>query len=71
LKIKSYGVSAHGSTPEKGVNAVSWVLIRFMLILVPVVFFINGITKGNWLNAFLFAISISHFHPSFRQSLTY
>ena len=43
----------------KGVNAVSWVLIRFMLILVPVVFFINGITKGNWLNAFLFAISIA------------
>ena len=43
----------------KGVNAVSWVLIRFMLILVPVVFFVNGITKGDWLNAFLFGISIA------------
>lgn len=43
----------------KGVNAVSWVLIRFMLIMVPVVFFINGITKGDWLQAFLFAISIA------------
>ena len=43
----------------KGVNAVSWVLIRFMLIMVPLVFFINGITKGDWLNAFLFGISIA------------
>ncbi len=43
----------------KGVNAVSWVLIRFMLVMVPVVFFVNGITKGNWLDAFLFAISIA------------
>lgn len=43
----------------KGVNAVSWVLIRFMLIMVPLVFFTNGITKGNWLEAFLFGISIA------------
>ncbi len=43
----------------KGVNAVSWVLIRFMLIMVPLVFLINGLTKGDWLNAFLFGISIA------------
>ena len=43
----------------KGVNAVSWVLIRFMLVMVPLVFVINGITKGDWLAAFLFAISIA------------
>lgn len=43
----------------KGVNAVSWVLIRFMLVMVPLVFVINGITKGDWLNAFLFGISIA------------
>lgn len=43
----------------KGVNAVSWVLIRFMFVMVPLVFFINGITKGDWLNAFLFGISIA------------
>lgn len=43
----------------KGVNAVSWVLIRFMLIMVPIVFFLNGITKGDWLEAFLFGISIA------------
>ena len=43
----------------KGVNAVSWVLIRFMLVMVPLVFFINGITKGDWLDTFLFGISIA------------
>lgn len=43
----------------KGVNAVSWVLIRFMLIMVPLVFFINGMTKGDWLDAFLLGISIA------------
>ena len=43
----------------RGVNAVSWVLIRFMLVMVPVVFFVNGITKGDWLDAFLFGISIA------------
>ena len=44
---------------EKGVNSVSWVLIRFMLVMVPVVLFINGITKGDWMEAFLFAISVA------------
>lgn len=43
----------------KGVNAVSWVLIRFMLVMVPLVFVANGITKGDWLSAFLFGISIA------------
>lgn len=43
----------------KGVNAVSWVLIRFMFVMVPIVFVVNGITKGNWLAAFLFGISIA------------
>lgn len=43
----------------KGVNSVSWVLIRFMLIMVPIVFVVNGITKGDWVSAFLFGISIA------------
>ena len=47
------------TTFEKGVNSVSWVLIRFMLVMVPVVLFINGFTKGNWLEAVLFAISVA------------
>lgn len=44
---------------EKGVNSVSWMLIRLMMVMVPVVLFINGITKGDWLDAFLFALSIA------------
>ena len=44
---------------QKGVSKVSMLLIKFMMIMVPIVFVINGITKGDWLQAFLFAISIA------------
>jgi len=44
---------------EIGVNKVSWMLIRFMLIMVPIVFFVNGFTKGEWWDAALFALSIA------------
>ena len=44
---------------EKGVNSVSWLLIRFMMFMVPFVLVINGITKGDWLQALLFALSIA------------
>ncbi|WP_461256947.1 HAD-IC family P-type ATPase, partial [Treponema sp. R80B11-R83G3] len=44
---------------ELGVNSVSWVLIRFMLIMVPIVLLVNGFTKGDWLDAFLFALSVA------------
>ncbi len=44
---------------QKGVNNISLLLIRFMLIMVPIVFFINGITKHDWISALLFAISVA------------
>lgn len=44
---------------DKGISRVSYVLIRFMLIMVPIVFLVNGITKDDWLEAFLFAISVA------------
>ncbi|EQF22958.1 magnesium-translocating P-type ATPase [Clostridioides difficile CD160] len=44
---------------EKGVNSVSWLLIRFMFVMVPIVLFVNGFTKGDWMEAFLFALSIA------------
>ena len=44
---------------DKGVNSVSYLLIRFMLVMVPVVFLINGITKHDWVEALLFAISVA------------
>jgi Mg2+-importing ATPase len=44
---------------DKGIKSVSWILIRFMLIMVPLVFVINGLTKGDWLEALLFAIAVA------------
>lgn len=44
---------------DRGINNVSLLLIRFMLVMVPFVFLINGLTKGDWFEAFLFAISVA------------
>lgn len=44
---------------DKGITKVSLLLIRFMLVMVPIVFLINGITKGDWMEAFIFAISVA------------
>jgi Mg2+-importing ATPase len=44
---------------QTGVNKVSWLLIRFMVVMAPIVFVINGVTKNDWLEAFLFALSIA------------
>ena len=44
---------------DKGVNSVSWLLIRFMLVMVPIVLLINGLTKGDWLDAGLFALAVA------------
>jgi Mg2+-importing ATPase len=44
---------------DKGVRGVSWLLIRFMLVMVPIVFVLNGLTKGDWTEAFLFGVAIA------------
>ncbi|MGI5446042.1 magnesium-translocating P-type ATPase [Streptomyces sp. CA-243310] len=44
---------------DTGVRKVSFLLIRFMLVMVPVVFMINGFTKGDWDEAFLFGIAVA------------
>ena len=44
---------------EKGVNSVSWLLIRFMLVMVPIVLLVNGIKTQDWMGALLFALSIA------------
>ena len=44
---------------DVGVAAVSRVLVAFMLIMCPIVFVVNGLTKGDWLDALLFSISIA------------
>jgi Mg2+-importing ATPase len=55
-------VTAGDATPtsfEAGVNSVSWLLIRFALVMVPIVLLLNGFTKGDWMEAFLFALSVA------------
>lgn len=44
---------------DRGANSIARVLIRFMAVLIPVVFAAGGLTKGNWLSAFLFALSVA------------
>ncbi|MDO4968290.1 MAG: magnesium-translocating P-type ATPase, partial [Comamonadaceae bacterium] len=44
---------------QLGVNSVSWLLIRFALVMVPIVLLLNGFTKGDWPEAFLFALSVA------------
>lgn len=44
---------------DRGANSIAWVLIRFMAVLIPIVFVACGLTKGNWLAAFLFALSVA------------
>ncbi|QBR71028.1 magnesium-translocating P-type ATPase [Beijerinckiaceae bacterium] len=44
---------------DKGINRFTWLMIRFMLVMVPAVFLINGLTKGDWLEALLFAVAVA------------
>ena len=54
------GATERGATSfQAGVNKVSWLLIRFMFVMAPLVLFINGFTKGDWTEALLFALSVA------------
>jgi Mg2+-importing ATPase len=44
---------------DKGINKFTWLMIRFIAVMVPAVFLINGFSKHNWLEAFLFAIAVA------------
>ena len=44
---------------DKGVQQFTWLMIRFILIMVPLVFFINGFTKHDWHGAFFFALAVA------------
>ena len=61
-----FGGMAHsivGQQPQtsfdQGVQRFTWLMIRFMVVMVRLVFLINGLTKGNWLEAFLFALAVA------------
>lgn len=44
---------------DKGISRVSWMLVRFLMVMTPLVFLINGISKGDWLESLLFAVSVA------------
>jgi Mg2+-importing ATPase len=44
---------------DRGVNLFTWLMIRFMAVMVPLVFVINGITKHDWKEAFFFALAVA------------
>jgi Mg2+-importing ATPase len=44
---------------DKDIKRFTWLMIRFMLVMVPLVFFINGLTKGSWHEAFFFALAVA------------
>ncbi|HMW60555.1 MAG TPA: magnesium-translocating P-type ATPase, partial [Leptospiraceae bacterium] len=44
---------------DRGINQFTWLMIRFILVMVPTVFLLNGFGKHNWLDAFLFAVAVA------------
>jgi Mg2+-importing ATPase len=44
---------------DRGINRFTWLMIRFIAVMVPVVFLINGLTKHDWHGAFFFALAVA------------
>ena len=44
---------------DRGISKVSWMLVRFLMVMTPLVFLINGLSKGDWLESLLFAVSVA------------
>jgi Mg2+-importing ATPase len=44
---------------DRGITRFTWLMLRFMLVMVPLVFLVNGLTKGNWGQAFFFALAVA------------
>jgi P-type Mg2+ transporter len=65
--VQTYlGSMAHSITGERvqtsfdqGLNRFTWLMMQFMAVMVPLVFFINGFTKHDWKGAFFFAMAVA------------
>ncbi|HSB66774.1 MAG TPA: magnesium-translocating P-type ATPase, partial [Anaerolineales bacterium] len=44
---------------DKGINQFTMLMISFMLVMVPLIFIFNGLSKHNWIEAFLFALAVA------------
>lgn len=60
---RSLALAANTLRPEssfdRGVRDVGWTLIRFMLVLAPIVLVVNGMVRGNWPDAAMFAVAVA------------
>ena len=44
---------------DQGLNRFTWLMIKLMAVMVPLVFLINGFTKHDWKGAFFFAMAVA------------
>lgn len=44
---------------DKGIRSFTWLMVRLMVVMVFFVFLVVGLTKGNWIDALLFGLSIA------------
>lgn len=44
---------------DAGISRVTWLMIRFMFLMIPLVFFVNGLTKHDWTQAFFFSMAVA------------
>jgi Mg2+-importing ATPase len=59
LASKLTGTQRQETSFDKGINGFTWLMIGFMVVMVPMVFVINGLSKHDWLEAFLFALAVA------------
>ena len=56
---KSLNTYQDKSSFDRNIDSISSLLIKFMVVMVPVIFIANFITKGNWLDSLMFGITIA------------
>ena len=44
---------------DKGIHKFTWLMITIMMVMVPLVFLINGLSKHNWKEAFFFSLAVA------------
>ncbi|MDA8058908.1 MAG: magnesium-translocating P-type ATPase [Nitrospiraceae bacterium] len=47
------------SSFDRGIHRFTWLMLKFMMVMTPMVFLINGFSKGEWLEAFMFAVAVA------------
>lgn len=52
-------VESPPSAFDRGITRFTWLMIRFIVVLVPLVFIVNGLTKHDWKEAFFFSLAVA------------